>query len=168
MIAMGDEVRRTQCGNNNPYCQDNELTWFDWDLVSKHADVHRFVSVLAQWRKIRDLGPEYHKKTLNEFLQEATKVWHGTKLFEPNWSDWSHSIAVTAELKNTQQFVHAILNAYWEPLEFELPPSVRPWRRWIDTSLEQPNDIVLWEAAPSIMGAKYLANPRSVVVLYTR
>ena len=168
MISMGDEVRRTQWGNNNPYCQDNEISWFDWELVAKHEDVHRFFCILAQWYVRRDLGPEYQKKTLNEFLQEATKAWHGTKLFQPDWSDWSHSIAITAELKSTQEVIHAILNAYWEPLDFELPKSTRPWRRWIDTSLGKPNDIVLWEAAPPVPATKYVANPHSVVFLYTR
>ena len=46
MILMGDEIRRTQGGNNNDYCQDNETNWFDWSLLEKHADVHRFVTLL--------------------------------------------------------------------------------------------------------------------------
>jgi glycogen operon protein len=63
--------------------------------------------------------------------------------------------------------VHAIVNAYWEPLAFALPAMSRqPWRRWIDTSLESPDDIVEWEAAPAVVGPRYRAEPRSVVVLY--
>src|SRR6202008_4137071 len=54
MIGMGDEVRRTQQGNNNAYCQDNETSWFDWTLVAKHADVHRFVTLLSARRLLRD------------------------------------------------------------------------------------------------------------------
>ena len=50
MIVMGDEVRRTQHGNNNAYCQDNEISWFDWTLLSKHADLHRFVKLLMARR----------------------------------------------------------------------------------------------------------------------
>jgi isoamylase len=94
------------------------------------------------------------------------KAWHGTKLFQPDWSAWSRSIACTAELP-TDESIHVILNAYWEPLEFELPECVRGWRLWTDTSLDTPNDIVLWEAAPLIVGTRYVANPRSVVVLHT-
>ncbi len=56
MILMGDEVRRTQHGNNNAYCQDNETSWFDWTLVAKHADVHRFVRLLNAQRLLRDAG----------------------------------------------------------------------------------------------------------------
>lgn len=166
MISMGDEVRRTQWGNNNPYCQDNEISWFDWGLLSKHPDVHRFFRVLAHWRLHRDGERDHEQKTLNQLLHEAMKAWHGTKLFQPDWSGSSHSIACTAQLP-TDEFIHVILNAYWEPLEFELPECVRCWRRWIDTSLDTPNDIVLWEAAPLTAESRYVANPRSVVVLHT-
>jgi glycogen operon protein len=168
MITMGDEARRTQWGNNNPYCQNNETSWFDWSSVSRHGDVHRFFRLLAQWRRLRDIEHEYRKESLNELLQKANKAWHGTKLFQPDWSHSSHSIAFTAELPHAEGFLHVILNGYWEPLEFELPESVRFWRRWIDTSLDAPNDIVLWEAAPPIPGTKYVAKSRSAVVFYTR
>ena len=61
--------------------------------------------------------------------------------------------------------LHVILNAYSEPLEFELPRA--PWRRWIDTFLDSPNDIVDWHHAPAVAGHRYRAEPRSVVVLFT-
>jgi pullulanase/glycogen debranching enzyme len=66
--------------------------------------------------------------------------------------------------------LHLILNGFWEPLEFELPPAdhhrPNPWRRWIDTSLPAPHDIVPWESSPSIPGCRYRAAERSVVVLF--
>ncbi len=71
MIGMGDEVRRTQQGNNNAYCQDNEVSWFDWTLLSKHADVHRFVSLLIERRLLRDVQPEYQRESLNQLLRES-------------------------------------------------------------------------------------------------
>ena len=64
--------------------------------------------------------------------------------------------------------VHLILNGYWEPLDFELPPATGPWRRWIDTSLPSPEDIVEWKKAPSAPGRTYRAGPRSVVVLFAQ
>jgi isoamylase len=167
MISMGDEVRRTQWGNNNPYCQDNEISWFDWELVSKHADVHRFFRVLAHWRLRREAQRDDEQQSLNQLLREAMKDWHGTKLFEPDWSTSSHSIACTAELPS-RECIHVILNAYWQPLEFELPKCVRGWHRWIDTSLLTPDDIVPWRAAPLMAGPTYVANPRSTVVLHTK
>jgi isoamylase len=76
------------------------------------------------------------------------------------------------EALNEKLLFHLILNAYWEPLEFELPPaddrSEYGWRRWIDTSLDSPHDIVEWEAAPPVSGRTYPAGPRSVVVLFAR
>jgi isoamylase len=170
MIVMGDEVRRTQRGNNNAYCQDNDIGWFDWTLLSKHADVHRFVRLLIARRLLRDVEPEHERGSLNQFLLEAIKAWHGVKLYKPDWSDRSHSVALSAELKKEQQLLHFILNAYWEPLDFELPPVSEegsgPWRRWIDTTLESPHDIVAWQTAPSFTDQTYRVGPRSVVVLY--
>ena len=170
MIAMGDEVRRTQRGNNNAYCQDNETSWFDWTLVEKHADVHRFVRLLIERRLLRDVQPEYQRESLNQLLRESNKAWHGAMLNQPDWSNWSHSVAFSFELQKEKQLLHLILNAYWEPLEFELPPvrdqSGGGWRRWIDTYLETPQDIVEWQTAPPFTSKTYRAGPRSVVVLY--
>src|SRR4029078_1219804 len=64
MIVMGDEVRRTQQGNNNAYCHDNEISWFDWTLVARHADVHRFVTLLNERRLMRNVEHEHRRLTL--------------------------------------------------------------------------------------------------------
>jgi isoamylase len=169
MILMGDEVRRTQGGNNNAYCQDNEIGWLDWKLAEKHGDVRRFVSFLAQRRLLRDAGPERERKSLNKLIQGATKAWHGVKLNQPDWSDDSHSIALYVSTRRERLLFYIILNSYWESLEFELPPPENdfgPWRRWIDTALETPTDIVEWVNAVPVPVANYRAAPRSVVVLY--
>src|SRR5215469_16546725 len=139
MIGMGDEVRRSQLGNNNAYCQDNETSWFDWALLEKHSDVQRFVKLLIENRLLRDLDAEEHRLSLSQLLAKARKTWHGVKLGQPDWSPWSHSIALTAQMSERKRCYHLILNAFWEPLEFELPTSYRGrWRRWVDTSLEPP------------------------------
>jgi glycogen operon protein len=168
MVLMGDEVRRTQGGNNNAYCRDDETTWFDWSLVERHADVHRFVKLLVARRLLRGVEHERRRVSLTEMLREANKAWHGVKLGRPDWGDNSHSVALGAELRREKLTFHLILNAYWEPLEFELPPAAvggGPWRRWIDTSLPSPLDIVEWQAAPPVVGTTYRAGPRSVVML---
>ena len=166
MMLMGDEVRRTQGGNNNGYCHDDETTWFDWSLVERHADIHRFVSLLIARRLLRDVEHEHRRVSLTELIAGATKAWHGVTLGQPDWGDDSHSFAFTAEIARTQVVVHLILNAYWEPLEFAVPPAAGHWRRWIDTSLPSPDDIVEWQTAPLAPGRTYRAAPRSVVVLY--
>ena len=168
MILMGDEVRRTQGGNNNAYCQDNETSWFDWTLVARHADVHRFVTLLNARRLLRDVEHEHERASLNQMLGRANKAWHGVRLGQPDWRECSHSIAFTLELRHDRLLVHLIFNAYWEALDFELPPvaSSNPWRRWIDTFLDFPHDIVPWQTAPSVAGDTYRAEARSVVVLF--
>ena len=169
MISMGDEVRRTQRGNNNAYCQDNEISWFDWALVGKHADVHRFVKYLGALRLMRGLDREFQTSTLNELLRAANGVWHGVKLEQPDWHVDSHSVAYSAARADGSLLFYAIFTAYWEVLEFELPPTTpeAPWRRWIDTSLESPQDIVDWKSAALVTTRTYRAGPRSVVVLRT-
>ena len=122
MMLMGDELRRTQGGNNNAYCQDNETSWFDWALLAKRADVHRFVAMLNARRVLRDAENERQRVALNELIRQGDITWHGVTLDRPDWSASSHSIAFTAKVTRERVSVHVILNAYWEPLEFELPP----------------------------------------------
>ncbi len=168
---MGDEIRRTQRGNNNAYCQDNELSWFDWTLVEKHADLHRFVALLAARRQLRPVESELQRETLSQLLREAKKACHGVKLNQPDWADWSRSIAISLEVPEQNRLLYFIFNAYWEPLEFELPPvngdgAAPGWHRWIDTFLESPRDILPWGLAPLVSGHTYRAEARSVVVLF--
>jgi glycogen operon protein len=169
MLLMGDEVRRSQLGNNNAYCQDSEMSWFDWSLVEKRADLLRFVKLLLARRSSRKIDGERQRLTLNQLLRGAHKAWHGTKLNLPDWGEHSHSLALSAEVRAEHFSFHLILNGHWESLEFELPgqtePSKTPWCRWIDTSLKSPSDIVEWSAAPAVSGRAYRAEPRSVVVL---
>jgi isoamylase len=169
MILMGDEVRRTQQGNNNAYCQDNEISWFDWALVAKHADLQRYVRSLGVHRLMRGFDPDFRTLTLNELLCEANGVWHGVKLNHPDWRPDSHSVAYSAARRDGSLLFYAMFNAYWEELEFELPPATlqEPWRRWIDTSLDSPQDIVEWKNAPVVTTRTYQAEARSAVVLCT-
>ena len=139
-------------------------------MVTKHADLHRFVRLLIARRLLRDVEHERERVTLNRLIREAIKAWHGIKLHEPDWSDYSHSLALTAEIRRQELIFHLIVNAFWESLDFELPilsDGVRnSWRRWIDTSLDTPHDIVEWQAAPASPGTVYRTGPRSVVVLF--
>jgi len=170
MILMGDECRRTQFGNNNAYCQDNETSWFDWGLLAKHADVHRFARLLNARRRLRNTEIERQRISLNRLLHGANLTWHGVKVGQPDWSMSSHSVALTVEMRDERLTVHLIANAYWKALDFELPQIGRSgisWRRWIDTALDSPNDIVPWDTAASVPGYAYRAGARSVVVLFT-
>ena len=167
MLLMGDEVRRTQQGNNNAYCHDDEVNWFDWNLLSRHADVFRFAKLLIERRLLRNVEHERQRLTLPQLIQQADKSWHGVKLGQPDWSPGSYSVALHVEMKQERRLVYLVLNAYWELLEFELPlHHGRPWHRWIDTGLDSPMDIVPWEHTVPVPGASYPALPRSIVVLF--
>jgi glycogen operon protein len=168
MFVMGDEVRRSQRGNNNCYCQDNETSWFDWDLLRRHADVLRFVRLLIERRLLRDVKHEQRRASLRQVLSETKPAWHGVKPNQPDWSPTSHSIAIGGEFTNEAVSAHIILNAYWEPLDFELPTlngSRERWRLWIDTALDPPHEICEWNAEPVVPEGTYRVGPRSVVVL---
>jgi len=168
MLLMGDEARRTQRGNNNAYCLDDETTWFDWTLLARHADLHRFVKALIALRMGRSLSDERGDMTLNELLRRQPIEWHGVRLGAPDWSHESHTLAATIRPVGGRGAIHLMANAYWEPLEFEIPPAGaggRSWRRCLDTSLPSPDDIREWEAAPAVDGQVYPVGPRSVVVL---
>ncbi len=170
MILMGDEMRRTQGGNNNAYCYDNANNWMDWGLLEKHADVHRFVKLLIARRLLRDAEAEQQRKSLDQLLREARKAWHGVRVEQPDWSDWSHRLALGAELRKQRLLFHLMTNAYWKALDFELPPTDDrggdPWHCWINTALKSPLDIVEWQKAPAISDDKYRVEARSVVMLF--
>ena len=167
MLLMGDEVRRSQGGNNNAYCQDNETSWFDWTLLDKHANIHRFAKCLIQQRVNRDTSRSGKDTSLNEILRRTRVQCHGVRLHQPDWGGDSHSLAMTAW--GVELVFHLLMNAYWEALEFELPPPLTGaepfWRRWIDTYLPSPDDINPWLNAPFVRGSTYRVQPRSVVVL---
>jgi isoamylase len=169
MLLMGDEVRRTQRGNNNAYCQDSDIGWFDWSLLERHGDIHRFVKALNAFRQRRDLVVEGGALSLNQLLRRARIEWHGVALNCPDWTDHSHSLAFTLRSLRRRFLLHGMLNAYWEPLSFELPTVVaepqRMWRRCIDTALESPDDISPSEIAPVVTQGTYVVQPRSVVLL---
>ena len=168
MLLMGDEVRRTQRGNNNAYCINDDLTWFDWDLVERHGDVHRFAKELIALRIHRNLPIERLGMTLSEMLRQQSVTWHGVRLHAPDLGDDSHTLAANVRLPGGQAELHAVVNAYWEPLGFEIPPPSEghsAWRRIVDTSLDSPDDLCAWANAPAVQDSTYVVQPRSVVLL---
>lgn len=167
MLLMGDEVRRTQHGNNNAYCQDNAMSWFDWDDISRHADVRRFTQELIR----------FHRQSLifrdQTFWGEpgATKItWHGLQRNRPDWSNDSHSLAFELSHEPSGEHLDILLNAYWEPLQFELPTTAsgKVWRRLIDTSLDSPLDICPSPPPALAEQRSYICQARSSVVLVSR
>jgi len=169
MLLMGDEVRRTQQGNNNAYGQDNEISWLDWGLVEKHAGLLRFVRRLVEDHLKRDVSRQDPGLTLNQLIRKAKIVWHGVKLHQPDWSSDSRTIALTMTSLTGRLMFHMMINTFWEELKFEVPPIKEPsdtgWMRWIDTFRESPEDICSWDEAPAVRETVYPVQPRSLVVL---
>ena len=172
MLLMGDEVRRTQGGNNNAYCQDNELSWFDWSLVERHADVRRFAKLLIESRLHLHAAGGTELRTLNDLLRQMRVEWHGARLRDPRWEDAeTRELAATFRDPDGKFTLHAMFNARWEARDFELPEradgSSRRWRRWVDTALESPADVSRWNEAPHVATPRYRVEARSTVFLFS-
>ncbi|GAA0881213.1 glycogen debranching protein GlgX [Algoriphagus jejuensis] len=168
MISMGDEVKRTQLGNNNPYCQDNELSWLDWGLVNKNQGLFRFVKLLIAQRLKRDSSQTDYSMSLKELLDQGRITYHGVKLGEADWSDYSHALAFSVESLSRTTFMHIMINAYFGTLEFEVPAQMdvnKSWRLWMDTSKASPEDIYDWGKGPEFAGSYISVEGRSIVVL---
>ena len=165
MLLMGDEARRTQEGNNNAYCHDSELSWFDWTLLEKHAGLHRFVKKLIRLRL--SVAVETPEMSLADLLKAVPVHWHGVKLNEPDVARHSRSLAFTVE--GRLYWWHFMFNAYVEPLTFELPPldgdDGVEWRRIIDTHRPSPHDFAELADAEVVTDATHVVQSRSIVVL---
>ena len=167
LINMGDEVRRTQQGNNNGYCQDNEISWFDWSLVDKHADVYRFVKELIAARLSFGQG-RTDTDILVDLLRRVHFRFYDINLNPADEGLTSHSLAVARDSANGAVQFFLMINAYWEPLTFHTPlrdPGEHGWRLWIDTSQPSSHDIHNWDDAPLLTDPVYTVGPRAIVVL---
>src|SRR5450432_1995018 len=167
MIIMGDEVRRTQHGNNNVYGQDNPLGWFNWDDVEQHAELHRFTRGLIKFIQDHRI---FHKDKMWSSLEENHGMeitWHGTKLGQPDWSESARMLAFTLGHPEGGDYLHVMINAYWEPLAFDLPPlkSGERWSRIVDTALDSPNDFCDKGKHQVINGDQYWVEDHAAVIL---
>jgi glycogen operon protein len=168
MLLMGDEMRRSQQGNNNAYCQDNATSWLDWTLLQRHADIHRFVRGLIRLREQRTLLDGDPHLMLRDLLARARVQLHGVRLGAPDLSAHSHSLAVSACALSSGLQMHFALNAYWEALDFELPllpgGPAQGWRRLLDTARGGAQDLLEFDAAPPVAGGPQRVEARSVVM----
>jgi isoamylase len=157
LVLAGDEIGRTQRGNSNAWCQDNETSWIDWSPAAADCGLLRFWQRLIAFRKAH--------AALR--LGAPRVAWHGTRLNAPGWNDpQARALAFTVSGAEGHPDLHVMLNMYWEPLEFELP--VRGGRDWlvsIDTAEPAPRDIAEPGAEPAFRGGSYPVEGRSVVVL---
>jgi glycogen operon protein len=173
MFLSGDEVLHTQKGNNNVYCQDNELSWFDWNLVEKNRDMLRFVKELIALRR------RHQNLNRREFLsgEQVTGrgvpdiAWHGYRLDEPLWFDFSAQyLAYTlAGLSDGEEDLHVILNMSERTVEVSLPEIPgRLWHLALDTSRMGPDDIMPSNQQKALESSSYQISGRMVAVFEAR
>jgi glycogen operon protein len=166
MLTAGDEVGRTQRGNNNAYCQDNEIGWFDWSLTGDNAGLLRF------WTRLIALRRDHAALRGGDFFTGLPGdrgvpdlAWHGTRLGRPDWNDpGAHALACTFGGAGDLPDLHLMMNMYSEPLEFDLDPGHR-WVRLLDTALESPADIADPGTEEPVSTPGYLVTAHSVVLL---
>ena len=157
MLVAGDEFMHTQRGNNNPYNQDNEITWLDWDRLESNRDIFRFFKLMITFRKAHR---SIHRPT---FWREDIH-WYGAAGpvdLSPAARTLAYCLRGDSEYDND---LYVLINAYWEDLDFTLQEGVG-WKRVIDTSLPGPQDILDPANVELIETAHYRMAARSVVVL---
>jgi isoamylase len=168
MILAGDEMGRTQGGNNNAYCQDDETSWLDWSLLETNAELFRFTARLVRFRRSH---PSLRRRAFFEDEPGPAVAWHGVRLGEPDWTGESRTLGMHLLGSNGDDPIFLFVNAHWERNPFELPrpgPG-RRWRRFVDTTLAPPEDAAEPGAEAGLpSGRTYVAGPRSVVVLVAR
>jgi glycogen operon protein len=167
MLLAGDEMGRTQHGNNNAYCQDNALSWVNWEALDCHRDYFRFVKLLVHFRQRHAvLRRRWHSPSVGG--EVGTVAWHGIRRGQPDWSEPSRTLALHLVGGAEEIDLFLIVNAHWEGHGFELPPpsAHKQWHGFVDTLRPPPADI----AAPGkeallVDPRHYTTGPRSVVVL---
>jgi glycogen operon protein len=168
MMLGGDELSRTQGGNNNAYCQDNETSWVDWSLLEKNRDLFTFTARLIRFRKAH---PSLRRRTFFEDEASPPIEWHGARLGDPDWEGPSRALGMHLTGADGDEPIYVIANAHWEPRRCELPrlSGGRSWRRFVDTSRPAGDD-ALEPGQEALLppGRTITAGPRSVLVLVGR
>jgi isoamylase len=166
MLLGGDEIRRTQRGNNNAYNQDNPTSWFDWTLTAANQAMLRYVQRMIAFRKAHHAlwQPSFYTGAINErHLPDI--AWHGTVLNSPGFNDpLARALACTIAGFGGSADLHVMMNMFWEPLDFEVP-AFGAWQIAIDTYAPSPTDIADRGKEVRFKGPRCTVQGRSIVVL---
>jgi len=167
LLLMGDEVRKTQSGNNNAYCHDSEMNWFDWSLVKANHDIHLFTKKMIQFTKTNPIFTLPTPWVLGGNFGTSIIDFHGIQPFHADFSDKSRSVSFTLKDFWCNKYYHFIMNSLWDPLDFKLPHynNATQWERLIDTSLESPEDFYEPGSGILVKDEKYRVESRTFVML---
>jgi glycogen operon protein len=179
MILSGDEVGRTQHGNNNTYCHDNELNWFDWWQVEENAELLRFAQQIVAFRHAHPaLRHRDHMRFCDYVGSGLPDVsWHGTQAWRPDWSGTSRVLAFLLDGRHAKggavvdDDIYVAINSYWDALEFEIPalPGGRQWRVAVNTGAASPEDAFPHGQEPLLANQqRCLVGGRSILILVGR
>lgn len=167
MILAGDEVLNSQNGNNNGYCQDNETTWINWGMMSKNADMLRFVKSMISLRKRHNSIMRRRFLTGNIIKERGIKdiSWHGSKLNSPQWEDPNAQLLALTLAGIDEPDLHIIINMSHQNTICELPEiKGKVWCLSVDTSNISPNDIISRPNQKPILDKTCLVKEKSIVV----
>jgi glycogen operon protein len=165
MLLGGDEFRRTQGGNNNAYCQDNETSWVDWTHLKQHQEIYRFAQGMMAFRRAHPILSK------EQFYTDAEILWFNPQQGSPNWADPKEKQFACLIHEDERSALCLMCNAGADAVDFGLPP-VPPGTRWylaVDTSREPPQDLFaageepLWKDPHT-----YHLRPRSSAILLAR
>lgn len=176
MILSGDEIGNTQFGNNNGYCQDNEIGWLDWGLVDTNTEILDFYKKIIAFRKVHPVIRRFgHYQNWEDGGREYPVIsWHGTKTWQIDHSDEKPALALLLCGLNPERgtrkdnFIYVAMNMHWQELSFELPklPEGMSWHVFANTDMEPPEDV--WRIRHEVEienQSEFLVGLRSVVVL---
>jgi isoamylase len=173
MLLAGDEVLRSQRGNNNAYCHDNELGWFDWALTEQNKDMFRFIKEMIAFRKrhacLRRRRFLRGERQPGRHFPEVT--WHGAKINEPPWQDASGQILAftLSGVAEGEEDIHVVLNMADRAVQAELPPVPdSTWFKAVDTHQDSPADVLEPPEQLPVTEGSYTVQPRSVVAFERR
>jgi glycogen operon protein len=175
MLLSGDEFRRTQNGNNNSYCQDNEISWVNWDLLNANKEIFEFTKNMIRFRKnhpILRANKFFTGNKMDNGIEDLS--WHGTEILNPEWERGEPFIAalingeyaVNSSIGGDSDFF-MIFNATFEDLYFQIPqsPSGRKWKISINTELESGKDVLLDDNNTYYTSPVINVKQKSVIVL---
>jgi glycogen operon protein len=176
MILMGDEIGRTQNGNNNTYCHDNQLNWLDWKLLDTNQDLFRFFKHCIAFRKAHPVlrNPNHFENRDYVGSGYADITWHGTKAWNADWSSYSRTLAFMLCGKHARQgtaednYIYVAMNVHWQANSFELPglPLGMNWHIFVNTGVASPEDSWQPGTEPLLKNqTEILLGDRSIVIL---
>jgi glycogen operon protein len=180
MLLGGDEFGRTQNGNNNAYCQDNEISWYDWSLLEKNKTLYRFVKELIAFRKRHPgfMRPEFFTGRGGSYEGIPDISWFNERGEVPDWDEIGYNLALRLEGSMAETLAdrddndfYIMMNADIDTQAFIIaePPAKKEWFRKVDTGLLSPNDILPLGSEKRLLSQhRYHVKARSMVILISK